>query len=81
MNVPGLSELAPEIPYVSAQILLDGANNTFFGLIRGVEVDDVHMGMRVKAKWADVLKPDHRDQVVRTHRRTRRPLRAYKDSL
>jgi uncharacterized protein len=60
VNVPGLSELAPEIPYVSAQILLDGANNTFFGLIRGVEVDDVHMGMRVKAKWADELKPDHR---------------------
>jgi uncharacterized OB-fold protein len=59
VNVPGLSELAPEIPYVSAQILLDGANNTFFGLIRGCAVDDVHMGMRVKAKWADELKPDH----------------------
>jgi uncharacterized OB-fold protein len=59
VNIPGLSELAPEIPYVSAQILLDGANNTFFGLIRGVEVDDVHMGMRVKVKWADELKPDH----------------------
>jgi uncharacterized OB-fold protein len=59
VNVPGLSELAPEIPYVSAQILLDGANNTFFGLIRGCEVDDVHMGMRVRAKWADELLPDH----------------------
>jgi uncharacterized OB-fold protein len=59
VNIPGLSDLAPEIPYVSAQILLDGANNTFFGLIRGVEVDDVHMGMRVKAKWAEELKPDH----------------------
>jgi len=59
VNIPGLSDLAPEIPYVSAQILLDGANNTFFGLIRGVAVDDVHMGMRVKAKWADELKPDH----------------------
>ena len=59
VNVPGLSELAPEIPYVSAQILLDGANNTFFGLIRGCEVDDVHMGMRVRAKWADELEPDH----------------------
>ena len=77
VNVPGLSELAPEIPYVSAQILLDGANNTFFGLIRGVEVDDVHMGMRVKAKWADELKPDHTlDRVVRADRRTRRRLRA-----
>jgi len=59
VNVPGLSELAPEIPYVSAQILLDGANNTFFGLIRGCEVDDVHMGMRVKAHWADELIADH----------------------
>jgi hypothetical protein len=59
VNIPGLSELAPEIPYVSAQILLDGANNTFFGLIRGISVDDVHMGQRVKAKWADELKPDH----------------------
>src|SRR5947207_7481734 len=59
VNIPGLSDLAPEIPYVSAQILLDGANNTFFGLIRGCAVDDVHMGLRVKAKWADELKPDH----------------------
>jgi uncharacterized OB-fold protein len=59
VNIPGLSELAPEIPYVSAQILLDGANNMMFGLIRGAEVDEVHMGMRVKAKWADDLKPDH----------------------
>jgi uncharacterized OB-fold protein len=60
VNVPGLSELAPEIPYVSAQILLDGANNMLFGLIRGAGVDEVHMGMRVKAKWAADLKPDHR---------------------
>ena len=59
VNVPGLSELAPEIPYASAQILLDGADNTFFGLIRGCPVEDVHMGMRVKAKWADELTPDH----------------------
>ena len=59
VNVPGLSDLAPEIPYVSAQILLDGANNCFFGLIRGIPVDEVHMGQRVKAKWADELAPDH----------------------
>ncbi len=59
VNIPGLSDLAPEIPYVSAQVLLDGADNSFFGLIRGVPVDDVHMGMRVKAKWADELKADH----------------------
>ena len=47
------------MPYVSAQIVLDGANNTFFGLIRGIETDDVRMGMRVKAIWADELKADH----------------------
>jgi uncharacterized OB-fold protein len=59
VNIPGLSELAPEVPYVSAQILLDGANNTFFGLIRGIDVDDVRMGMRVQAVWADELVADH----------------------
>jgi uncharacterized OB-fold protein len=59
VNIPGLSELAPEVPYVSAQILLDGANNTFFGLIRGVPVDEVRMGMRVKAVWAEELAADH----------------------
>jgi uncharacterized protein len=59
VNIPGLSELAPPVPYVSAQIVLDGANNTFFGLIRGVEADQVRMGMRVKAIWAEELKPDH----------------------
>jgi hypothetical protein len=60
VNIPGLSELAPEIPYVSAQIRLDGADNMMFGLIRGCDVDDVRMGMRVRAKWADELRPDHR---------------------
>ena len=59
VNIPGLSELAPEIPYVSAQVLLDGADNTFFGLIRGCSVDEVRMGMRVKAKWLDQLTADH----------------------
>ncbi len=59
VNIPGLSELAPEVPYVSAQILLDGADNTFFGLIRGIPVDEVRMGMRVRAVWADELVADH----------------------
>ena len=53
----------PPVPFVSAHILLDGANNTFFGLIRGCEADEVQMGMRVKAKWADVLKADHSSHI------------------
>ncbi len=35
---PGLSDSAPEMPYVSAQILLDGADTPCFGLIQGVAV-------------------------------------------
>ncbi|HEX4491378.1 MAG TPA: OB-fold domain-containing protein [Acidimicrobiia bacterium] len=60
VNIPGLSDLAPPVPYVSAQIVLDGANNMFFGLIRGLEVDEMRMGLRVKAVWAEELKPDYR---------------------
>jgi uncharacterized OB-fold protein len=82
VNVPGLSELAPEIPYVSAQILLDGADNTFFGLIRGCAVEDVHMGMRVKAKWADELKPDHTSiQWFEPSGEPDAPYEHYKDNL
>ncbi len=55
VNVPGLSETSPEIPYVCAQILLDGANTPWFGLIQGLAADEVRMGLRVKAIWADVL--------------------------
>jgi uncharacterized OB-fold protein len=82
VNIPGLSELAPEIPYVSAQILLDGADNTFFGLIRGCAVEDVHMGMRVKAKWADELKPDHTSiQWFEPTGEPDAPYEHYKDNL
>jgi uncharacterized OB-fold protein len=51
-------------------------------LIRGVEVDDVHMGMRVKAKWADVLKPDHRSiEWFEPTGEPDAPYELYKDSL
>jgi uncharacterized OB-fold protein len=61
VNIPGLSETAPEIPYVCAQILLDGGNTPWFGLVQGLPVDEVRMGMRVKAVWVDDLKPDARN--------------------
>ena len=59
-NIPGLSELAPPVPYVSAQILLDGANTPWLGLVQGISVDDVRMGLRVRAVWDDDLRPDAR---------------------
>ncbi len=60
VNLPGLSEFAPEVPFVCAQILLDGSNTPWFGLVQGLPADEVRMGLRVQAVWADVLVPDAR---------------------
>jgi uncharacterized OB-fold protein len=38
-------------PYALSAILLDGADLPIFHLIGDVDVRDVHMGMRVQAKW------------------------------
>lgn len=59
VNIPGLPGLAPPVPFVSAHVLLDGADNTIMALIRGCEADEVRMGMRVKAKWAEKLTRTH----------------------
>ena len=59
VNIPGLPGIAPPVPFVSAHVLLDGADNTIMALIRGCEADEVRMGMRVKAKWADKLTRSH----------------------
>ncbi len=59
VNIPGLSALAPPVPFVSAHVLLDGADNTIMALIRGCEAHEVRMGMRVKAKWAEKLTRTH----------------------
>ena len=40
-----------ELPYCAAQILLDGADVPFFGLIQECPWEDVRMGMRVEAVW------------------------------
>jgi uncharacterized OB-fold protein len=50
VNVPFLGQRI-EIPYVSAYILLDGADIGFLHLIQGIPADQVRMGMRVKAVW------------------------------
>jgi uncharacterized protein len=52
VNVPFLGQKI-KIPYVAANILLDGSDITFSHLILGCEADDVRMGMRVKAVWRD----------------------------
>ncbi|MEU6039607.1 OB-fold domain-containing protein [Actinomadura sp. NPDC047616] len=42
---------APEVPFVSAYILLDGADLTMLALVAGIPADQVRIGMRVKAVW------------------------------
>jgi len=50
VNVPFLGQrIAP--PYVSAYILLEGAEIAFLHLIQGVDAGEVRMGMRVEAVW------------------------------
>jgi uncharacterized protein len=50
VNVPFLGQkITP--PYVSAYVLLDGADIAFLHLIQGIPADEVRMGMRVKAQW------------------------------
>ncbi len=50
VNVPFLGQkITP--PYVSAYMLLDGADIAFLHLLLGVDPADVRMGMRVRAVW------------------------------
>ncbi len=48
-----------EIPYVGANILLDGTDLALMHLIQEVPAEDVHIGMRVEGVWVDddELKP------------------------
>jgi len=56
VNVPFYDQKM-EIPYVSATILLDGADIGLMHLIQECPAEDVHMGMRVEAVWKP---PDER---------------------
>ena len=52
VNVPFAGQ-SIEIPYICAQILLDGANLSFMGLIQEIPTDEVRMGLRVEAVWVE----------------------------
>lgn len=40
-----------DLPYVSGEVLFDGADTTTMVLVRGISPEQVRMGMRVKASW------------------------------
>lgn len=50
VNVPFLGQRIPP-PYVSAYVLLDGADIPFLHLLLGIAPEDVRMGLRVEAVW------------------------------
>jgi len=55
------SARAPELPYVCAQVLIDGAHTPLFGLVAGVAADQVRMGQRVRAVF---VPPDERGPTL-----------------
>lgn len=55
VNIPFAGSV--EVPYVSASVLLDGADIAFFALIQEVPAEEVRMGMRVEAVWNDEIGP------------------------
>jgi len=56
VNVPFRGQ-AIELPYVCAQVLVDGADIPFMALIQECKASEVRMGMRVEAVWQE---PEHR---------------------
>ena len=56
VNVPFRGQ-AIELPYVCAQVLLEGADIPFMALIQECDASDVRMGLRVEAVWEE---PDRR---------------------
>ena len=50
IRVPS-ANIAVELPYVGASIVLDGADISIITLIQGCAYDEVRIGMRVEAVW------------------------------
>jgi uncharacterized OB-fold protein len=52
---------APDVPFVSAYILLDGADIPMIALVGGIPAHEVRQGMRVRAVW---LPPEERTTAM-----------------
>ncbi|MEV5537826.1 OB-fold domain-containing protein [Saccharopolyspora shandongensis] len=63
VNVPFLGQRIKP-PYVSAYVLLDGADIAFLHLVLGCAADEVRMGMRVRAVWKPREEWDHTLQNI-----------------
>jgi uncharacterized OB-fold protein len=76
VNVPFYDQKM-EIPYVSATILLDGADIGMMHLIQEAKAADVHMGMRVEAVWAPPEERKPTLESIKYFRPTGEPDAAY----
>lgn len=76
VNVPFYGQRI-KIPYVSATILLDGADIGLMHLIQEVEAEEVHMGMRVEAVWVEPGELAPSLESIRYFRPTGEPDAAY----
>ncbi|WP_342374406.1 Zn-ribbon domain-containing OB-fold protein [Myxococcus stipitatus] len=50
VNIP-LADRSLPLPYVYGSVLLDGADIPFPHLLQGLPVEEVRMGLRVRAEW------------------------------
>lgn len=66
-------------PYVSASILLDGADIPFYHLIQEMPAEDVRMGLRVEAVWAPPEERGPTAESIRYFRPTGEPDTPYDD--
>ena len=57
-----------ELPYCTANILLDGADQSFTGLIQECDLDDLRIGMRVEAVWRDSSEWDYSSENIKHFR-------------
>lgn len=76
VNVPFYGQKI-KIPYVSATILLDGADIGLMHLIQEVDAEKVRMGMRVEAVWAPESERAPTLESIRYFRPTGEPDAAY----
>jgi uncharacterized protein len=56
VNVP-VEGRSMKLPYVYGSVVLDGADIAFAHLVQGLPIEDVRMGLRVRAEWAADLQP------------------------
>lgn len=66
-----------ELPYICAQVLLDGADIAFMGLVQELPADQVRMGLRVEAVWVDRAELGPSLSSVKYFRPTGEPDAAY----